>query len=146
MQTIVVERTLAAPIEKVFDVLSDHANYKSFPGVKDSLLLEPGTPDRNGVGALRHIVTPGVWFKERITAYERPRRFDYRIIESSLPIDHQGGNVRLAPVAGGTQVTWTTTMRLKVPVIGGLLTRLAAGKLRQAFGSMLRETERRAAG
>lgn len=145
MQTIIVERTIPAPIEKVFDVLSDHANYKSFPGVKDSRLLEPGAPDRNGVGAVRHIVTPGVWFKERITAYERPRRFDYRIIEASLPIDHQGGSVRLESVAGGTHVTWTTTMRLKVPLIGGLLTTLATGKLRQAFGAMLRETERRLA-
>jgi uncharacterized protein YndB with AHSA1/START domain len=145
VQTIVVERTIPAPIEKVFDVLADHANYKSFPGVKDSRLLEAGTPDRNGVGAVRHIVTPGAWFKERITAYDRPRRFDYKIIEANLPIDHQGGSVRLESVAGGTRVTWTTTMRLKVPLIGGLLTRLATGKLQQAFGAMLKETERRLA-
>jgi len=145
MRTITVQRTIPAPIEKVFDVLADHANYKTFPGVKDSRLVEEGKPDRNGVGAVRHIVTPGVWFKERITAYERPRRFDYRIIESSLPLEHEGGSVRLESFGGATQVTWTSTMRLKIPVIGGLLTKLAAGKLEQAFGSMLKETERRLA-
>jgi uncharacterized protein YndB with AHSA1/START domain len=145
MQTITVTRTIPAPIEKVFDVLADHANYKSFPGVRDSRLLKEGAPDRNGVGAVRRIETPGVWFEERITAYERPRRFDYLITASQLPIEHRGGSLRFESVGGATEVTWTSTLRLKVPVIGGLLTKLAAGKLGQAFGSMLKETERRLA-
>ena len=145
MQTITVKRTINAPIEKVFDVLADHGNYKSFPGVSDSKLLKEGTPDRNGLGAVRRIETPGVWFEEKITAYERPRRFDYLITACKLPLEHQGGSLRFESTGGGTEVTWTSTMRLKVPVIGGLLTKLAASKLGQAFGSMLRETERRLA-
>jgi len=145
MQTITVKRTINAPIEKVFDVLADHGNYKSFPGVSDSKLLKEGTPDRNGLGAVRRIETPGVWFEEKITAYERPRRFDYLITACKLPLEHQGGSLRFESTGGGTEVTWTSTMRLKVPVIGGLLTKLAASKLGQAFGSMLKETERRLA-
>jgi len=145
VQTITVERTLKAPIEKVFDVLTDHANYKSFPGVKDSRLLKEGAPDRNGVGAVRRIETPSIWFEEKITAYERPRRFDYLITASQLPIEHQGGSLRFESVGGATKVTWTSTLRLKVPLVGGLLTKLMAGKLGQAFGSMLKETERRLA-
>lgn len=145
MQTITVRRSIPAPIERVFEVLSDHANYKSFPGVKDSQLVQEGQPERNGVGALRRIETPGVWFVEAITAFERPRRFDYRITECSLPLEHQGGSVRCESRGAGTDVTWTTTMRIKVPLLGGLLTKLAAGRLEQAFAAMLRETERRLA-
>ena len=145
MKTITVRRVIPAPAERVFDVLADHANYKSFPGVKDSRLLKEGAPDRNGVGAVRRIETPGVWFEERITAYDRPRRFDYLITASKLPLEHQGGSLRFETIGGGTLVTWTSVMRVKVPVIGGLLTRLAAGKLGQACGSMLKETERRLA-
>jgi len=145
MQTITVKRTIDAPIEQVFEILSDHANYKSFPGVKDSRLLQEGKPDRNGLGAVRRIETPGVWFVEAITAFERPRRFDYRITECSLPLEHQGGSVRCEPAGKATLVTWTTTLRIRIPLIGGLLTRLAAGKLEQAFGAMLKETDRRLA-
>lgn len=145
MRTITVTRVIPAPAEKVFDVLADHANYKRFPGVKDSKLLKEGTPDRNGLGAVRRIEASGIWFEERITAFDRPRRFDYLIVACRLPLEHQGGSLRFEPIGGGTLVTWTSTMRLKVPVIGGLLTKVAAGKLGQAFGSMLREAERRLA-
>ena len=51
----------------------------------------------------------------------------------------------LESVGNATKVTWTSTMRVRVPVIGGLLTRILAGKIGQAFGSMLKETERRLA-
>lgn len=145
MQTIIVQRVIPASPEKVFDVLSDHANYKSFPGVKDSYLTSEGKPHQNGVGAVRHIVTPGIWFDEQITHFDRPKRFDYRIIRSNVPLEHQGGSVRLEAVGTGTKVTWTTVMRVKLPLVGGLLTKLAAGKLGQAFGGMLKETERRLA-
>ena len=143
MEHIEVTRVIKAPPEKVFDILSDHGNYKSFAGVKDSYLLAEGQPHRNGVGAVRHIVTPGIWFDERITAFDRPKRFDYRIIKTNIPLEHQGGSVRLEAVPEGTRVTWTSDMRVTLPLIGGLLTRVAAGKLGQAFAGMLKETERR---
>jgi uncharacterized protein YndB with AHSA1/START domain len=145
MQTITVKRTIKAPIEKVFDLLSDHANYKQFPGVKESKLLREGKPHRNGVGALRRIETPTIWFEEEITAYERPRHFAYKIVKCSLPVEHEGGRIELQSTAEGTAVTWTSTAGLKVPVIGGLLSRFLAPQLGKAFASMLKDTERRLA-
>jgi len=145
MKTITVTRTIPAPIEKVFDILADHANYKSFPGVKESRLVREGKPDRNGLGAVRYIAAGPLTFEEEITAYERPRRFDYLITKCSAPLEHRGGSLRFESVNGATQVTWTSIMRVKVPVIGGLLTRVMIGKLGAAFGSMLKETERRLA-
>ena len=145
MQTITVTRVIPAPVEKVFDVLADHANYKSFPGVKESRLVREGKPDRNGLGAVRYIAAGPLTFEEEITAYDRPRRFDYLITKCSAPLEHQGGSLRFEAIGGGTLVTWTSVMRVKVPVIGGLLTKVMAGKLGQAFGSMLKETERRLA-
>lgn len=145
MQTIIVERTIQAPIEKVFAMLSDHANYKQFPGVTGSALLKPGKTERDGLGALRRIETAKGWFEEEITAFERPRRFEYLILRTSLPLEHQGGSVRLEPTADGTHVIWASTVRVKVPLIGGLLTRIAAPTLGKAFGSMLKEVDRRLA-
>src|SRR6185503_6656734 len=47
MKTITVTRTIPAPIEKVFDLLADHANYKKHFGVKESKLIKEGKPDKN---------------------------------------------------------------------------------------------------
>ena len=145
MKTITVTRTIPAPIEKVFDILADHGNYKSFPGVKGSKLIREGKPDKNGLGAVRWIDAGAIQFEEEITAYERPRRFDYLITKCSAPLEHQGGSLLLESVNGATKVTWTSIMRVKVPIIGGLLTQVMVGKLGQAFGSMLKETERKLA-
>ena len=145
MQTVTVKRTINAPIGKVFDLLSDHANYKLFPGITDSKLLREGKPDKNGVGALRRVETPRIWFEEEVTVFERPRRFDYRITKASLPLEHEGGRVELQSTAEGTVVTWTSTVGFKVPLIGGLITKLMAPTLGKAFAVMLKDTERRLA-
>ncbi|MGQ0587083.1 MAG: SRPBCC family protein [Gammaproteobacteria bacterium] len=145
MKTITVTRTIPAPIEKVFDLLADHGNYKQNFGVKDSKLLREGKPDRNGLGAVRWIDAGPIQFEEEITHYDRPRRYDYLITRCSAPLEHQGGSIRFESAGNATQVTWTSVMRVKVPVIGGLLTRILAGKLGQAFGAMLKATERRLA-
>lgn len=145
MQTVHVERTIKAPIEKVFDLISDHANYKDFPGVKDSELIKKGKPHKNGVGAVREIDTGTAWFQEEITAYERPVRLDYQIVKARPAIEHKGGSVRLEATAEGTKVTWTTTLRIKIPVVGGLITRVAAPQLGKAIGGMLKDIDRRLA-
>ena len=147
MRTVTVTRTLDAPIEKVFDVLADHAGYKLFPGIKDSRLEKPGAPDRNGVGAVRHIDIGRGWFREKITQYERPTRLDYLITETSLPLEHRGGSLRLEPAAGGgTQVTWTTTIRGTTPLIGGLVTWIVTSQLEKGFAATLAVAAKRAAG
>jgi hypothetical protein len=145
MKTITVTRTIPAPIEKVFDLLADHANYKKHFGVKESRLLKEGKPDRNGLGAVRYIDAGPINFEEEVTFYDRPRGFDYLITKCSAPLEHQGGQIRLESVGNVTKVTWTSVVRVKVPVIGGLLTRILVGKLGQAFGSMLKAVEVRLA-
>jgi uncharacterized protein YndB with AHSA1/START domain len=145
MKTITVTRTIPAPIEKVFDLLADHGNYKANFGVKESRLLKEGKPDRNGLGAVRYIDSGPIRFEEEVTHYDRPRRFDYLITKCSAPLEHQGGSVRLESVGSATRVTWTSVMRVKVPLLGGLLTRILANKIGQAFGSMLKAVEVRLA-
>lgn len=145
MQTIVVKRTIKAPIEKVFDLLSDHANYKDFPGVKDSELVKKGKPHKNGVGAVREIDAGTAWFREEITAYERPVRLDYLITKSRPPMEHKGGSVRLEATAAGTEVTWSSTLRIRIPLIGGLVTKLVAPQLAKAFAGTLKSVEKRLA-
>jgi uncharacterized protein YndB with AHSA1/START domain len=145
MQTITVTRTIKAPIDKVFELLSDHANYKSFGGLKDSRLVREGKTEKNGLGAVRLIEAGPVWFEEEITMFERPTRMDYVIRRSRPSIEHEGASLRLKQTTAGTEVVWTSTLRFKIPLVGGLLTRLASPQLGKSFAGMLKAVERKLA-
>ena len=145
MKTVTVTRTINAPIEKVFDLLADHGNYQKHFGVKESKLVKEGKPDKNGLGAVRYIDSGPIQFEETITQYDRPRRYDYLITKCSAPLEHEGGSIRFESVGMATKVTWTSVMRVKLPIVGGLLTKVLANRIGRAFGSMLKETERRLA-
>jgi len=145
MKTITVKRTIKAPIEKVFDLLADHANYKSFPGIKESKLVREGKTDKNGVGALREITAGPAWFQEEITHYERPRRLDYLIVKARPPMQHEGGSVRLAPHPDGCEVTWTTTVHIAIPLLGALLDKVMLPQLERGLAGTLKHIERKLA-
>src|SRR5689334_19995770 len=124
MRTIRVKRSLRVSAEKVFDVIADHEGYTRLEGIKKSKLVKTGATERNGVGAVREIVAGGAWFQEEITTFERPKKLGYKIIKSKPPMDHEGGLVEITPTADGCDVVWTTTLHVRIPLVGGLLTRL----------------------
>ncbi|QRY43899.1 SRPBCC family protein [Mycolicibacterium boenickei] len=123
MQTITVERTIAAPQDAVFDFMSNAANFTRSPLVVRQRLAEPGLQAPYGQGAVRILLWTIGWFRERITAYDAPHSFDYSVERSFPPSEHRHGRVGFAAVDGGTRVTWTTTFRVKFPFVGGALTR-----------------------
>jgi uncharacterized protein YndB with AHSA1/START domain len=143
MPTVTVERTINAPIEGVFDALTDHANYDSFRSVRSSELIREGSPDRNGVGAFRRVVVGPLHFGEEITAYERPERMDYVIREINAPLEHEGGSIRCAPAGEGTHVVWTSTFGVPLRVVGGVAGWASAPMLRVGFASILRDVAKR---
>lgn len=145
MRTIRVERSLKASAERVFEVLADHAGYAAFPGILSSKVTRPGTDEPNGVGAIRLIHMKGAWFEEEITVFERPRQLGYRIVKSRPPIEHRGGLVELTPTATGCDVRVTSTFRITTPVVGGLLTWIAARKITRLFGDALAQVDASAA-
>lgn len=145
MRTITVQHTIQAPPEKIFDILADHANYKQFPGITGSRLLQPGKRDKNGIGAVRQIDVGRARFVELVTRYKRPTRLDYRIVKSFPPVQHQGGSITLEAGPHGTVVTWTSTIRLKLPVVGGLLTPLLTAQLSKGFLHTLKAVEKKLA-
>jgi uncharacterized protein YndB with AHSA1/START domain len=67
--SIRIERRLDAPPDAVFAILADHARYDRFDGIRRSVLVSPGDPDPNGLGAVRRIWVGPLRFEEEITAY-----------------------------------------------------------------------------
>ena len=146
MVEIRLEMHLDAPIEHVFDGLADHANYDRFRPIGTSELIREGAEERNGTGAVRRLASKGISFDEEITAFERPTRIDYRILKVNLPLAHEGGSIRLTPAGNGTDVLWTSTGRITLPVIGRLLEAPSAAIFRRGFRQMLEDIEAEYAG
>jgi carbon monoxide dehydrogenase subunit G len=126
------QTTVAAPIEVVWDMLTNHVGMMSWgPGVTVTM-DRPGTTDANGVGAVRRIATPGPGpdIVEEVVTYEPPNVMGYKAL-SGTPFPGYAGEVRLTPAGSGTHINWTISSTasfplVKVPlkVIGQVLMRL----------------------
>jgi uncharacterized protein YndB with AHSA1/START domain len=124
VETITVERVVTAPVEQVFDWLSDASNYRRSPFVLRERLATAGEGTPYGRGAVRQLTWVFGWFRERITEFSAPSEFSYVVERSFPPLRHEGGRLVFAPTADGTRVTWSTTVEMSFPLVGGLMTRV----------------------
>lgn len=126
--------TVATPIESVWATLTDHVGMESWaPGIKVSL-GRPGTPEANGLGAVRQIKTPGPGpdIVEEVTIFDAPHVFGYKAL-SGTPFPGYTGEVRLSSAGTGTRIDYTVGSTASFPlvkaplaVVGQVLLRLLA--------------------
>lgn len=140
---IQVKRQINKPIHAVFEVLSDHANYDQFRGVDGSALLEEGSKETNGLGALREIKAGKSVLHERIVTFERPFKLDYLIeFSKPLPYQHEFGRIRLSENDDGTLVTWESKGHIGIPLLGTWYFDKQIQKFGgRAFGSILKSID-----
>ena len=137
-RSVRVERHLDAPPGAMFEILCDHARYDRFDGIRRSELVRAGSPDPNGLGAVRHVWLGPFRFEEEVTRFDPPHRFDYLIREvRTLPFRHTGGSIELASQDRGTRALWTSTFEVPIPVVGGIVDRIFAARLARGFGGVL---------
>lgn len=102
-RSVSASRVIAAPPEKIFDVLADPARHCDFDG-SDSVLGAKGNPPRLTLGArfgMRMKIHLPYSIKNTVVEFEEGRRIAWR---------HFGRHIwryTLEPVPGGTEVTET---------------------------------------
>ncbi|MFE4398000.1 MULTISPECIES: SRPBCC family protein [Streptomycetaceae] len=137
METLTVRRVIAAPIEDVFDWCATTTNYTRSPLILRARLARPGAGAPYGVGAVRVHTWAIGWFRERVTAYNRPYGFDYTVERSLPPSRHELGRMTFTEVPGGTEVAWTTTFQVRLPFGAALTRALAKPLIAHTFGRIL---------
>jgi Polyketide cyclase / dehydrase and lipid transport len=134
MVEIHLEQTIAAPVEKVFDWMTDPANLAAAP-----LVLKAGWAKGSlgpAAGAVREVRGFGTSFREEITAYDRPHSYSYLILRSFPPFHHDGGTLTFTPSVQppvGTHVDWLTSYTHPVWAGGKLLEAVTRRLLRSNF-------------
>lgn len=143
MFDIKVTRVVKKPIDAVFAILTDHGNYSQFKPVDESILVEQGKTEQNGLGALRKVKLGGMTLHERIVLFEPPYRLGYQIERSApLRFEHIKGEVMLKEHAEGTEVTWVSQGYIRFPLLGPLLfDRMAQAQGATGFASILKSIE-----
>ncbi|HYH53541.1 MAG TPA: SRPBCC family protein [Solirubrobacterales bacterium] len=137
-------RRVAAPPEIVFDVLTDHRRYTEITPLRKASLEREGDPAPNGVGAIRVLSVAGPPMREEVIAYERPKRFAYKIL-SGLPVRDHVGTVEMQPAEGGTEIVYAVKTTPTIPLAGPAFMLVLKKAIRDLLSGVAKESERRAA-
>jgi uncharacterized protein YndB with AHSA1/START domain len=138
MIQIKLARQIAAPPEAVFEVLADHRGMVNWSMAREVVLRHEGDPPPNGVGAVRVIRAGGIAVEEEVTAFEPPKRMEYRVV-AGFPIRDHRGEVRLEPVGDGTRLVWEVQCRPRFPGTGWLLRPLLTRSVTQLADGLVRQ-------
>ncbi|OLF15240.1 SRPBCC family protein [Actinophytocola xanthii] len=118
----------AAP-GQVYRLLRDGSTWPAWSRIDAVELEREGDGEREGVGAIRVLTSGRVRGRDRITGFEPDRQFRYVHLEG-LPVRDYEARIDLAPVDGGTEITWHVTFDAKYPGTGWLVRRSLDGFIR----------------
>src|SRR3984885_8150114 len=121
MVEFTLTQSTAAPIDKVFDALTNHRGIADYvPLLRRSPLDREGNPAPNGVGAVRRREALGPPIVEEIVSYQGPSGYAYKLI-SGAPVRDHVGTVSLREAGTGTEATWHLRSTPKISGLGLLL-------------------------
>ena len=137
-------RTTTAPIETVFDALTNHRGIADYVwAVRRSTLDREGVPAPNGVGAVRRLEAVGPPIVEEIIDYQRPRRYAYKML-SGPPVRDHVGTIELREAGTGTAASWHLRSTPTIPGVDWLLTPVLKRVIGLLFNGAIDAAERRA--
>jgi len=142
MRQIELVQEIQAAVGQVWNILVDHERMPQWMPVREVVRRRPGTPDPNGVGAIRTLRGSGVVVEERITSFKPCEKLEY-VVTEGVPIRDHRGEIQLTPLAQGTRVCWRVQFRPLIPGTGWLLERVVCSSLRAGLSGLKRLAEDR---
>ncbi len=137
MNHVEVEHRYGAPPEAVWAVYVDHARWSEWAGTPGSRLIVRGSPDPNGVGAVRGFFGG---MREEIKSFDPPNRMTYSVIGGFFPVKNHLGEVTFEADGHGTVVRWRCWFDSKVPGLGGLMQRFIGTTFARALAGLERHS------
>jgi uncharacterized protein YndB with AHSA1/START domain len=130
------QTTVDAPIDIVWAALSDHVGISRWAPGLSVTMDKVGSPDPNGVGAVRRIAAlgPAPDIVEEVVTFEAPHVLGYRAL-SGVPFPEYSGQVRLSDEGGITRITYTLSSSARFPLVKAPLAAVCHGLLRALAGA-----------
>jgi hypothetical protein len=139
-----LRRSIAAPIEVVFEVLTDHRGTANISAFRSSTLEREGEPPPNGVGAIRKLRLAGPPIREQVTVFDPPALFAYKLL-SGIPARSHRGTVELAPYEDThTSLSYRVDSFPKLLMPGVAWSAIVRPGISHLLKGIVKESERRA--
>ena len=113
----------SAPVDEVWPLIGEAGRWKEWSFLDHSDLERTGSPDPDGVGAIRRFTRFGVGSREEVVVFEPPRHLGY-VILSGFPVRNYRSDIVLSPdgtAGAGSHLSWSGTFDAKVPGTGRAL-------------------------
>jgi uncharacterized protein YndB with AHSA1/START domain len=110
-------RSAAAPPETVWRWLADASSWSQWSRLTDTRLEREGSPEPDGVGAIRRFARSGGSSLEEVVVFDPPRHLAYVLLRG-LPIRNYRSDVTLEPGGTGTLIRWHSEFDAKYPGTG----------------------------
>ncbi|MED5815751.1 SRPBCC family protein [Mycolicibacterium sp. 050232] len=107
-------RQVAVAPPVAWEVLTRHDQVSEWMPARKVILETAGSPDRDGLGAVRAIHLFGSVIRERITGFDAPTTLRYELL-SGLPFREYTGQITVEPHAGGSRISTAISFRTVVP-------------------------------
>lgn len=143
MASFTLRRSIAAPIEVVFDVLTDHRGTAKISVFRSSTLEREGEPPPNGVGAIRVLRLAGPPVREQVTAFDRPTLFAYKLL-SGMPAKSHTATVELMPQGTHTALSYQVDSAPKLPMPASAWLAIVRPGINHLLNGIVKEAERQA--
>ena len=119
LRNLTVEMPFSCSSDSLWKALSEHEHMSSWWPFKTVELVQEGSSDRNGVGAVRHMKGLGPMLEEEIVAWFPGGGYDYRVLRGA-PVKDYFGSVRILPQGEKNLVQWRIQFRPIMPGAGAV--------------------------
>ncbi|MCB1583599.1 MAG: SRPBCC family protein [Marinicella sp.] len=139
MQHVHVTAEINKSLSEVFTAVADHRRFLTGGGLVCHLVKE-GTPNKNGLGAIRTVRTKKYTLTEEINEFIENKSFDYQIIDikPQAPVVHHNGWLEFTAIdKNKTKVDWQSHFTFTTPIIGHFIGWLTKKQLEKIFLSRL---------
>ncbi|HUO48080.1 MAG TPA: SRPBCC family protein [Acidimicrobiales bacterium] len=141
-----VRATTTVGVDALWPLVGEARRWKDWAGFTSSTLLEEGTPEPDGVGALRHFAVGPGGSRERVLEWEPPHHLAYTI-ERGYPVRDYRSDVELTALGdGGTAIRWHGTFDAKVPGSGHVMQAVTRAMMARFAKRLVAYAERRPKG
>ncbi|MCQ3810590.1 MAG: SRPBCC family protein [Acidimicrobiia bacterium] len=146
MHTVSSSTPIAAPQEVAWEVMTDHELYARWvPRSMVDLEVE-GSPERNGVGAIRVFHIGPMRTREEITTFDPPNRMAYRVLSLPMPVRNCRSDLLLVSDEDGSGCTlhWDSWFETVIPLTGGIMRQVMSSATGKMAVGIAEEAQRRA--
>lgn len=131
--------------ETLWPLVAEVERWKQWSFLTRTYLLRPGSPEANGVGALRRLAVGPFGSTEEVVVFEPPRHLAYES-RRGMPAKHYRADVVLEEEPSGTRIEWSGSLEPLVPGTGPLVVAYARSFVSRFLHAVVRYAERGAPG